>query len=167
MTTPHEPPTDNQESPQVGESAPGVASPDPAAATLAAPQEPAAVPPAVQPPYPGYYPPYPPPYFAPVTKTPWINPAKRTLIIVSAVAAVLIALGAGIGIGVAIGGDGHPGHHIVIEGPRGRIDLPGQGQRKFPLTPRNGQGGAHLVPNAPPSGAPTSGAAPSSPTPGS
>jgi len=82
-----------------------------------------------------------------VPKTPWINPAKRTPLIVSTVVALLVALGAGIGIGIAIGDSGHPGGRITIEGPRGgQIQFPGQGQRKFPL---NGQSGARLVPNAP------------------
>jgi hypothetical protein len=69
-----------------------------------------------------------PPPFAPVVRTPWVNPSRRGHVAGVAVAIALAFCGAGIGIGLAIGGgsDSHPAVRIQ-RGPLPGFHLPGRG----------------------------------------
>lgn len=103
-------------------------------------------------PMPGWYPVPPPGFgpaapFAPVSKEPWFNPAKRTSIVVAAVIAALILLGGGFAIGAVTT------HHRGDRGPRisfyGPGVGPGLGQRVFPNGVRPRQRTAPFYGNGP------------------
>jgi hypothetical protein len=109
------------------------------------------------PPAPGPIPPFATPYvppptyqpFMPVFKEPWINPAKRTTLLVWGIVAALVLLGAGFVIGACTTHDGH-GRIVrqggpVLQGP-GYFNFTGPNGKRFRLVP--GQNGVFPgVPN--------------------
>jgi hypothetical protein len=86
-------------------------------------------PPPLQPPTPMQ--PAPPPYpFPPVTKLPWIAPARKGTVIAIGIAAAVVMFGAGIGAGAAIFHNDQPSR------PTYQFRLPNDGQRHFPGFPQ-------------------------------
>jgi hypothetical protein len=78
---------------------------------------------------PGYPPAYPPVYpgFAPVPRVPWVNPARRVQVVVTALILALVLLGGGLVIGYHAGRH-RPVHSVHLRlgvGPNGNRVLPG------------------------------------------